>query len=137
MHTVSARKIALALSLASLVISAAGAAAPARTVAGARTFVEAARTQPCSHNACAQRVELNVRCEAGRHLSNVRYFTNAFYPDDLAEPADATANMNSIAWSDFSAAVIKTNDRGEEFATAYYYNLSNRKRFALITADCE
>ena len=44
----------------------------------------------------AQRVELNVRCEAGRHLSNVCYFTNVFYPDDLAEPADATASSRNF-----------------------------------------
>ena len=105
------------------------------TIKGERVPVAAARTQPCGADSCANRVEVSAMCPVGANVLAVHYFTNASYPADLADVYET--GPVEVSWAYFTPAVIKANQNGQQVATTYYYNRSNRNRVVAISLDCQ
>lgn len=105
------------------------------TVASDKTKVDAARSQPCYADSCANRVQLSVTLPVGAKYAGTHYFTTADYPNDRADVYET--GPHEVSWARFSEAVHSPNANGQEVITVYYYNRSNRNRLAQITVDCQ
>lgn len=107
--------------------------AATKTIIGPKVRVDAAKTQPCYADSCANRVELSVTLPIGATYLATHYFTTADYPDDRADVYETGAK--EVAWARFSEAVHSLNNNGQDVVTVYYYNRSTRTRWASINVD--
>jgi hypothetical protein len=103
------------------------------TAVGEKVDSPAARTQPCNSDDCADRRLLSVTLPAGATYIATHYFTNAHYPDDVADVYET--GPGEVAWGHFSLATHAKNEFNQEVVTVYYYNRSSRNRRASISVD--
>lgn len=108
---------------------------PIKRVDGARIVVPGARTQPCDADSCADRRTLSVTLPKGARYVGTHYFTNANYPNDLADVRDT--GPAEVAWGRFSQEVHYYNQEDQVVVTVYYYNRANRPRTVAISVDYE
>jgi hypothetical protein len=97
--------------------------------------VQAARTQPCDADSCANRVLLTVTLPPAARYIATHYFSTAGYPDDVGVPMEMKSREGS--WSKYSEAEITTDVNNQTVITVYYYNRSTRDRKILIKVDYE
>jgi hypothetical protein len=106
-----------------------------KTIDGARVLSPAARSQPCDADSCADRRLLSVTLPHGSRYVGTHYFTNANYPNDLADVRDT--GPVEVAWGRFTPEVHVPNEEGQVVVTVFYYNRSTRNRIAAISVDYE
>ncbi len=106
-----------------------------KTMDGARIASPAARSQPCDADSCADRRTLSVTLPRGARYIGTHYFTNANYPNDLADVRDTGAI--EVAWGRFTPEVHVPNEEGQIVVTVFYYNRSTRNRIAAISVEYE
>jgi hypothetical protein len=102
---------------------------------GPRVVVPAARSQPCDADSCADRRTLSVTLPVGAKYLGTHYFTNANYPNDLADVRDT--GPVEVAFARFSQEVHYFNEENRIVVTVYYYNRANRPRTVAISVDYE
>jgi hypothetical protein len=104
-----------------------------KTAYGEKVKSPGARTQPCYGDDCADRRVVSVTLPAGATYVATHYFTNAGYPDDKADVYET--GPGEVSYGHFSTATHAKNEHNEEVVTVYYYNRSNRDRWAVINVD--
>lgn len=129
------RRSVLALGVFLLLLPLQAKSQPAKRVIGEKARVDAARTQPCYADSCANRVVLSVTLPIGAKYAGTHYFTTADYPNDRADVYET--GPVEVSWARFSAAVHSPNATGQEVVTVYYYNRSTRVRWVQIAVDYE
>jgi len=104
-----------------------------KTLAGNEVRCEAAKSQSCTRDSCANRCEISMKLPVGATYAATHYFTTADYPNDRAGVWETGAKETSNAH--FSPAVHAVNQYHEEVVTVYYFNRSNRDRNIAISVD--
>jgi hypothetical protein len=104
-----------------------------KTLAGNEARCEAAKSQSCTSDSCANRCEISMKLPVGATYAATHYFTTADYPNDRAGVWETGAKEMSNAR--FSPAVHAANQYHEEVVTVYYFNRSNRDRNIAISVD--
>jgi hypothetical protein len=92
-----------------------------------------AQSQPCYKDDCADRRLVSVTLPTGATYVATHYFTNAAVDADKADVYET--GPGEVAWGHFSIATHAKNAQNQEVVTVYYYNRSNRDRWAQITVD--
>jgi hypothetical protein len=125
--------VAKAFLFTSVVAASVAGAEEVKTIAGNEARCEAAKSQACSADSCANRCEISLKLPVGATYVATHYFTTADYPNDRAGVWETGAKEVSSAR--FSPAVHAANQYHEEIVTVYYYNRSNRDRNIAISVD--
>jgi hypothetical protein len=104
-----------------------------KTLAGNEARCEAAKSQACNADSCANRCEISMKLPVGATYVATHYFTTADYPNDRAGVWETGAK--DVSSARFSPALHAANQYHEEVVTVYYFNRSNRDRNIAISVD--
>jgi hypothetical protein len=107
-------------------------------VVGPVISCEHARTQPCTHDACANTCRVDATLPKGATLVRVHYFTTAYVGPEgavpRAEPYEVQPNRG-VAYTHFFDATSGANALGNVVVTAVYKNGSSLDVLIRLSAD--
>ncbi len=104
-----------------------------KNLAGSEVRCEAAKSQSCTSDSCANRCEISMRLPVGATYVGTHYFTTADYPNDRAGVWET--GSKDVSNGRFSPALHAANQYQQEVVTVYYFNRSNRDRNIAISVD--
>ena len=107
-------------------------------VVGPVVRCEHARTQPCTHDACAHTCRVDAALPKGATLVRVHYFTSAYVGPGgavpRAEPYEVQPNQD-VAYTHFFDATSAADAQGNVVVTAVYKNESSLDVLIELSAD--